>query len=110
VIVDDKPPLDEALLEHHGVKGMKWGTRKEEARNNIRGRVRTFGNQTKLEYETGVALVGVAALGLAFANSPRARTMMRVPASAAMHYMSKRDNQKKVFKVLKNAGVFINKL
>ena len=24
-----KPPLDEALLEHFGVKGMKWGVRKE---------------------------------------------------------------------------------
>lgn len=23
-----KPPLDENLLEHHGVKGMHWGTRK----------------------------------------------------------------------------------
>jgi len=26
---DDKPPLDEALLAHFGVKGMKWGVRKE---------------------------------------------------------------------------------
>lgn len=26
---DEKPPLDNALLEHHGIKGMKWGVRKD---------------------------------------------------------------------------------
>lgn len=25
---DDKPPLDEALLIHYGMRGMKWGVRK----------------------------------------------------------------------------------
>jgi hypothetical protein len=26
---DQKPPLDEALLAHHGIKGMHWGVRKD---------------------------------------------------------------------------------
>jgi hypothetical protein len=30
----DKPPLDQALLEHHGIKGMKWGVRKAGAPSN----------------------------------------------------------------------------
>lgn len=29
MIVLEKPPLDEALLIHYGIKGMKWGVRKE---------------------------------------------------------------------------------
>lgn len=28
MIVEEKPPLDEALLIHYGIKGMKWGARK----------------------------------------------------------------------------------
>lgn len=28
----EKPPLNEALLEHHGVKGQKWGVRREQSR------------------------------------------------------------------------------
>lgn len=28
--MQSKPPLDEALLMHYGVKGMKWGVRKEQ--------------------------------------------------------------------------------
>jgi hypothetical protein len=31
MIVEDKPPLDEALLKHFGVKGMHWGVRKDAA-------------------------------------------------------------------------------
>jgi hypothetical protein len=27
-MLDEKPPLDEALLVHYGIKGMKWGARK----------------------------------------------------------------------------------
>lgn len=30
MIDDDKPPLDEALLMHVGVRGMKWGVRKSD--------------------------------------------------------------------------------
>jgi 2-phosphoglycerate kinase len=36
--IEEKPPLDEALLEHFGVKGMKWGVRKSRpTSNDIRG-------------------------------------------------------------------------
>src|SRR5215211_7511775 len=30
MIHDHKPPLDEALLVHYGIKGMKWGVRSKE--------------------------------------------------------------------------------
>lgn len=30
MIVAEKPPLNEDLLMHYGIKGMKWGTRKSE--------------------------------------------------------------------------------
>lgn len=30
ILGHEKPPLDEALLAHHGVKGMKWGVHKKE--------------------------------------------------------------------------------
>jgi hypothetical protein len=30
MIAADKPPLEEAYLEHFGVKGMKWGQRKDD--------------------------------------------------------------------------------
>lgn len=32
MIDQNKPPLDEALLEHFGVKGMRWGVRKQPPR------------------------------------------------------------------------------
>lgn len=31
ILGDAKPPLDEALLEHYGVKGMRWGVRRDQA-------------------------------------------------------------------------------
>lgn len=106
----EKPPLDELTVQHFGVKGMHWGTRKQEVRSNIQNRSRTFGNRSKLEFETAATLVGVAALGLAFANSPRAQSVMKVPASAAVHYMSDKDHRRKVGRVLKKVGVFYYKL
>lgn len=39
MIHTDKPPLDNALLEHHGVKGMRWGVRG--ARSSVGGVLRT---------------------------------------------------------------------
>lgn len=32
----EKPALDENLLEHHGIKGMKWGARKAVSRADIK--------------------------------------------------------------------------
>lgn len=39
----EKPPLDEDLLEHYGVKGMKWGVRKD----RLVGRVRKARKERK---------------------------------------------------------------
>jgi hypothetical protein len=36
MIYDQKPPLDEALLAHHGVKGMHWGIRKKDESSGSR--------------------------------------------------------------------------
>jgi hypothetical protein len=36
MFIDDKPPLEEAYLEHFGVKGMRWGQRKPEEQGQPR--------------------------------------------------------------------------
>lgn len=33
MLVDEKPPLDEALLAHYGIPGMKWGQRRDRTGN-----------------------------------------------------------------------------
>lgn len=33
---NEKPALDDNLLEHHGIKGMRWGVRKAVSRSDIR--------------------------------------------------------------------------
>jgi hypothetical protein len=58
MIHDQKPPLDEALLIHYGVKGMKWGvhhTRPDEAERRAR-----FSPKAK-KIAAGVAVAGGAA-------------------------------------------------
>lgn len=37
---DDKPVLDENLLEHHGVRGMKWGVRRDRSTGSSGGVLR----------------------------------------------------------------------
>lgn len=33
MLVDEKPPLDEDLLKHYGIPGMKWGVRRDRTGN-----------------------------------------------------------------------------
>lgn len=47
---EPKPPLDENLLEHHGVKGMRWGVRR---RLENRGLVKTSAQKNR-EAKTGI--------------------------------------------------------
>jgi hypothetical protein len=53
VILDDKPPLDEALLEHHGIKGMRWGVRRKS----------TSGDHSNFKRNAKRVGVGVLAVG-----------------------------------------------
>lgn len=106
----EKPPLDELTVQHFGVKGMHWGVRKEEVTGDIQGKAKTFGRRVPHELETGAAIVALAALGLAFARSPRAQHILTVPTSAAFHYMGDKNNRKKVGKALQLAGVVYSKL
>lgn len=97
-------------IKHSGVKGMHWGVRKENLQGQARSRTQKFGNRLIKEHETQVALVGLGAIGVAYVRSPRARAVMKVPASAAYHYMAKAENRRKVSKVLKNSYGIYSKL
>lgn len=57
MILDDKPPLDEALLEHHGIKGMRWGVR----RKSTPGDHSNFKRNAKIVGAGALALGGAAA-------------------------------------------------
>lgn len=95
MIIVEKPPLDDELLSHFGVKGMRWGVRKaaqkaaggsgggetirgilknriyESAKNRARGK-RGMGFMTKATI--GVAVVaGSVAVGHVLAKRGRAR-------------------------------------
>lgn len=62
MIHEDKPSLEEAL-EHHGVKGMKWGVRKVRETVSSPG-FRREAKKVAVEVGTGVLVVG----GLAVAS------------------------------------------
>lgn len=179
-----KPPLDENLLEHHGVKGMHWGTRKTDypgasARTNHHAhkdakefaRAKMFfgqgaGTRRKLisaqveakksrdpsyakafdhhlarqdmsshaakarsersskdrrnvakktggavarhltgEMGTAAALVGVAAIGVAYSRSPQGQAMMKSSMSKTSTFMANQQNKRTVSKLLKDAGL-----
>jgi hypothetical protein len=93
-------------LEHHGVKGMHWGERKAETS----APPKRFASRVSREYETALAIGAVAALGVAYVKSPTAQTVMRVPVSAAVHYMSNKEHRRKVGKVLYKTGILYSKL
>lgn len=62
MIIEEKPSLDEALLEHFGVKGMHWGVRKKENLTNKQQIARINKKISKLDIENryveGAGLVG----------------------------------------------------
>lgn len=60
MIVGDKPPLDDDLLVHFGVKGMKWGVRKEQSTGT-----RTSEQQASHDKRVKVAKVAGATVGVA---------------------------------------------
>lgn len=67
MLIDDKPDLDDALLVHVGIKGMKWGVRK--ARTNEGERKTLFtSKQKKIAAGVGVAIAGAAAAIFILAN------------------------------------------
>lgn len=62
MIVADKPPLDEDLLMHFGVKGMKWGRRKvRDSTSQSPSSSRNTRLTTVKKVALGTALVGGAA-------------------------------------------------
>lgn len=66
--VDQKPPLDELYLAHFGIKGMKWGFRKDQSGNS--GVASVYNNAgginiSKSQKRKAIAAVGVVAVGSA---------------------------------------------
>lgn len=37
------------ILEHHGIKGMRWGVRKDKAQRNVKRRVKKFKSERKVK-------------------------------------------------------------
>lgn len=68
MIHDQKPPLDEALLMHYGIKGMHWGVRKTEpsgrpsSSSSVQQAKPGWSNKKKAAVIFG-SVVGVAAIG-----------------------------------------------
>lgn len=69
MIVSEKPPLDEALLIHYGVSGMKWGVRRGKGVTGVsrhRGALMDRNNRVVMQRKKLIAgtrhkrLVGVA--------------------------------------------------
>ena len=114
MLYDEKPTLEDLILQHHGVKGMRWGQRKEEPVADARSRARKAGGfvvrSITKEPTNTAAVIGLVGVGVAFSRSPRAQQMLKVPTSAAVHYLAKPENQRKVFRAAKKTGIFISKL
>lgn len=58
MIIIEKPPLNEELLVHFGVRGMKWGQRKDRAQAKIKEAVGNISTKQKIE---ATAAIGAAA-------------------------------------------------
>lgn len=63
MITAEKPPLEEAYLEHFGIKGMRWGQRSKSGSSN-----KKMSAKKKVAIGVGVA-VGAAAVAFAMTRS-----------------------------------------
>src|SRR5881398_62192 len=111
-MLQEKPPLDE--IYHFGVKGMHWGERKEEVKSQIGAyktrKLQKIGHRAVREAETTAALIGLSALGVAYIRSPKAQAVMGVPTEAAVRYLAKPDNRRKVGRFLKGSYIVYTKI
>lgn len=81
----EKPPLDELVIEHFGVRGMHWGIRKHESGGQIRV-ARRSAARTKMDIEDAKAKVragqapkeSIAQAKLAHLNNPDRATAARI--------------------------------
>ncbi len=83
MITDTKPPLDEALLKHYGVKGMKWGVRRSDEQLE---RARKYRPTTKQKQVAIGTLIGIgvgAAAAIMISTGTVPLTFVSAPASAA---------------------------
>lgn len=124
MLVDDKPSLDESLLTHFGIPGMKWGHRKPDyipvgrsgaagvnygSRPNVRSAANPSaaprsvpqrqGMSTGKKVAIGVGIVGGAAAAAYFLSKTGTR-----PMAQSMTSRSNRAGLKMTLSVLKNSG------
>jgi len=113
-MIDEKPSF-----EHHGVKGMHWGVRTRtqssygEAKAREKERVASLKPSRvisrKISEVTGdprsaVTFASVAAVGVAFTQSPQAKAAMKISMSNVGKAAGNRNVQRITFKALKGAG------
>lgn len=59
MIIEEKPPLDEALLIHYGIRGMKWGMRKGRGTTGLtRHRGALIDRNTRIAYQRKKLIAG----------------------------------------------------
>lgn len=66
MLVDEKPPLDEDLLMHFGVRGMKWGQRKARDSGGSTSTAKPYRPHANRNHKIAVGL-GIAAVGASVA-------------------------------------------
>lgn len=102
MLVDEKPPLDEDLLMHFGIKGMRWGHRKPQESGSSSGRSSAApkqGMSTKKKVAIGVG-IGVGVAGAAAAAYFLARSG-KSPISAMNKVVQAAENRPKISAVPK---------
>lgn len=71
ILNQEKPPLDGALLQHFGVRGMKWGHRKDRKTQPSASNNHKMSTKKKVAIGVGVAAVGVGVAALVISRSGR---------------------------------------